>query len=318
MGKNMKWSARMQEMKCKRNRNQEKKWKISVLPIGDPLDSQSTLLELQEVITFGKRDVRLIAEVRLEGFVPKENPPVINILTRTQDSLWCVPIDIDGEVVLKFFNLDRNFFFQLKWGRERESEIRYETRRIWTKLRRLRNGYTWAQNDALWSQSSKAFSLIGLSMGNLFSDLSRMEAFHQWSHLALNEASTGQVTIFCNFSIVMSVEANSLKCLSICARPKKWNEFKKYPNGRIIHVEGNMEVKKEYLVKEILPIVRMCDRDIFFKWARPNALNCPLLGFGHDIPNFRSSPLGNRSGFTVMPHCKVSLSRNVSLQKMTL
>ncbi len=87
MGKNMNWSARMQEMKCKRASNQEKKWKISVLPIGDPLDSQSTLLELQEVITFGKRDVRLIAEVRLEGFVPKENPPVINILTRTQDSL---------------------------------------------------------------------------------------------------------------------------------------------------------------------------------------------------------------------------------------
>ena len=27
---------------------------------------------------------------------------------------------------------------------------------------------------------------------------------------------------------------------------------------------------------------------------------------------------GNRSGFTVMPHYKVNLSRNVSLQKMTL
>ena len=110
--------------------------------------------------------------------------------------------------------------------RERESEIRYETRGMKTKLRRPRNRYTWAQNDALWSQSSKAFSFIGLSMGNLFSDLSRLEAFHQWSHLAFNEASTGHVTIFCNFSIVMSVEANSLKCRSICARPKKWNEFR--------------------------------------------------------------------------------------------
>ena len=74
------------------------KWRINALPIGDALDSQSPLLELQEVITFGKGDVRLIAEVRLEGSVPKDNPPMINILTRAQDSLRCVPIDVDGEV----------------------------------------------------------------------------------------------------------------------------------------------------------------------------------------------------------------------------
>ena len=119
-----------------------KKWRISALPIGDALDSQSTLLELQEVITFGKGDVRLIAEIRLYGSVPKENPPVINIFTRAQDSFRRVPIDIDGEVVLKGFNMDRDLFLQLKCGRERESEIKYETRGIKTKLRRLRNGYT--------------------------------------------------------------------------------------------------------------------------------------------------------------------------------
>ena len=79
-----------------------------------------------------------------------------------------------------------------------------------------------------------------------------------------------------------------------------------------------MEVKKGYLVKKLLPIVRVCDREIFFKCACPNALDRPLLGLGHDIPNLCSSPLGNWSGFTVMPHCKISLSRNVSLQKMTL
>ena len=93
-------------MKCTRARNEEQKWRISALPIGYALDSQSTLFELQEVITFGKGDIRLIAEVRLEGSVPKENPPVMNIFTRAQYSLRCVPIDINGEVVLKCFNLD--------------------------------------------------------------------------------------------------------------------------------------------------------------------------------------------------------------------
>ena len=215
---------------------------------------------------------------------------MINILRRAQDSLRCIPIDIDGEVVLKWFNLDGDFFFQLNWGRK--SEIRYETRGIKTKLRRPKNGYTWALNDALWSQSSKAFFFIGLSMGNLFSDLSQMEAFHQWSHLALNEASIGHVTIFYNFSIIMSVEANSLKCRSIYARPKNEINLWGYTNERIIHIKGNMEVKNGFFVKKILPIVRVCDRDIFFKCACPNALDCPLLGLGHDIPNVNSNPLG--------------------------
>ena len=63
-------------MECKNVNNEEqeiknKKWRINALPIGDALDSQSTLLELQEVITFGKGDVKLIAKVRLEGSVPK-------------------------------------------------------------------------------------------------------------------------------------------------------------------------------------------------------------------------------------------------------
>ena len=38
------------------------KWKINALRIGDALDSHSSLFKLQEVITFGKGDVRLIAE----------------------------------------------------------------------------------------------------------------------------------------------------------------------------------------------------------------------------------------------------------------
>ena len=88
-------------MKCTRARHEERKWRIKALPIGNALDRLSTLLELQKVITFGKGNVRLIAEVRLEGSVPKENPPVINIFMRAQDSLRRVPIDINGEVILK-------------------------------------------------------------------------------------------------------------------------------------------------------------------------------------------------------------------------
>jgi hypothetical protein len=43
------------------------KWRIDVLRIGRTFTSESPLLELQEIITFDKGDVRLIAEVRLEG-----------------------------------------------------------------------------------------------------------------------------------------------------------------------------------------------------------------------------------------------------------
>jgi hypothetical protein len=71
---------------------------------------------------------------------------------------------------------------------------------------------------------------------------------------------------------------------------------------------------KGYLVKEILPIIRVCDGDVFLKSACPNALDRPLLGLGHDIPNFSDSPLRNGCGLTVMPQVKVCLSRNVSLQ----
>ena len=92
----------------------------------------------------------------------------------------------------------------------------------------------------------------------------------------------------------------------------------RYTNKWIIHIKESMEVKKRYLVKEILPIVKVCDRDIFLKCACPSVLKCPLLGLGHDIPNLSSSLLGNQSCFTVIPHYKVSLSQNVSLQKMTL
>jgi hypothetical protein len=62
------------------------KKRIDVLPIGYTLDSESPLLELQEIITFGKGNDRLIAEVRLEGLVPKYNSPMLNVLTRAYDS----------------------------------------------------------------------------------------------------------------------------------------------------------------------------------------------------------------------------------------
>ena len=65
------------------------KWRINALPIGDMLDSQSPFLELQDVITFGKNDVKL------EGSVLKDNPPMINVLMRVQDSFRCIPINVD-------------------------------------------------------------------------------------------------------------------------------------------------------------------------------------------------------------------------------
>jgi hypothetical protein len=62
------------------------KRRIDVLPIGHTLDSKSPFLKLQEIITFGKGDDKMIAEVRLEGLVPKYNSPMLNVFTRAQDS----------------------------------------------------------------------------------------------------------------------------------------------------------------------------------------------------------------------------------------
>ena len=48
------------EMSKKWEERGVQKWRINALLIGDALDSQSPLLELQEVIIFGEKDVRLI------------------------------------------------------------------------------------------------------------------------------------------------------------------------------------------------------------------------------------------------------------------
>ena len=56
-------------------------------------------------------------------------------------------------------------------------------------------------------------------------------------------------------------------------------------------------------MKEVLPIVKVCDRDVFLKRTCRNAPDRPLLGFGHDIPNLSGTPFSNRCGFMIMPHC---------------
>jgi hypothetical protein len=60
---------------------------------------------------------------------------------------------------------------------------------------------------------------------------------------------------------------------------------------------------KEYLVKGVLPIIRVCDRDVFLKNACLNNLDRPLLGLGHDIPNISDTHLGNECSFTVLSDC---------------
>ena len=77
------------------------KLRMNALPIGDTLDSNNPLLKLQDVMTIGKDDVMVIAEVRFEGSVLKENHPMINVFTRVQDNVGCVPINVHGEAILK-------------------------------------------------------------------------------------------------------------------------------------------------------------------------------------------------------------------------
>ena len=69
-----------------------------------------------------------------------------------------------------------------------------------------------------------------------------------------------------------------------------------YTKQRNNHSIGNMEITTRYLIKEVLPIVRVCNGDVFLKSACLNALDCPLLGLGHDIPNLNGNPLGYGCG----------------------
>ena len=63
----MGWSKNRQEKKMQKRR-------IDALPICNALDSEIPLLEPREEITFGKGNVMIIAEVRLEGSISKNNP----------------------------------------------------------------------------------------------------------------------------------------------------------------------------------------------------------------------------------------------------
>ena len=80
----------------------------------------------------------------------------------------------------------------------------------------------------------------------------------------------------------------------------------------------NMEITKGYLVKKVILIFRVCDKDVFLECTCPNAFDHSHFGLCYYILNLSGNPLCNGSGFTVKPHCKVRLSGNVSLQEMYL
>lgn len=67
----------------------------------------------------------------------------------------------------------------------------------------VENNIICAQNEALWSQSSRVFSLIGYVLRNMFSMRLGIGEFHQQNHVALTEVFTKMVTTFCSFSILM-------------------------------------------------------------------------------------------------------------------
>lgn len=102
----------MQEIEKK----EVKKWKINALLIGNTFDSQNTFLELHLwQIQMSGLPLRQMSGLLLSRLCPKgQSSTMINVLTMAQDSFGCVPIIVDYEVLLKGFNLDRDFFFQLK------------------------------------------------------------------------------------------------------------------------------------------------------------------------------------------------------------
>ena len=122
------------------------KRRIYALSTDDALDSGSLLLKLQEVITFGKGNVRLIAEVRLEDSIQR--------ITR-QWSTYSRGCKIVSDASQSMSMARYSSRYQSKWSPPSPTTfsglIRYEI----SGIKKCENnwgrgsGRTWAQKDVL-------------------------------------------------------------------------------------------------------------------------------------------------------------------------
>ena len=123
--------------------------------------------------------------------------------------------------------------------------------------------------------------------------------FHHRSHLPLKNASTYVVVTFWSSSIVISGTRKVEKWQSICekkickVRKNTWSKSR-----------GEGWIKKElkrwrYILEEIFAVVFVDNKDELFEVSRANIFYQSIMGFGHGIPNARSSSKHLRSGLAV-------------------
>ena len=86
---------------------------MNIIPVSNAFDSYGAFVELHEVKAFNKFQISLVIKVHPESIVPQIEPPMLNIIGRLQNSLRRIPVDVDGQLVLKRSDLSLNPLFQL-------------------------------------------------------------------------------------------------------------------------------------------------------------------------------------------------------------
>ena len=156
-------------------------------------------------------------------------------------------------------------------------------------------------------------NLIGNLEGNLLPIRTFVEEFHQCSHLFLYLSLTADVATFCNFSIVMSGAVLMAKCRLICymtcTTVKK--EFYIIKKGKL-----DERKQKTHLIKESIPVVFVCHRDILLKVLCTNDLHHLLFGLQHNLPDLQGIPLSYWSSLPVLCHRRICRNGDLSLNSI--
>ena len=134
---------------------------------------------------------------------------------------------------------------------------------------------TCAQNEALWSQFSRVFSLIGSMLRNLFLMRSGMGEFHQQSHLPLMEAFTKVVATFWSFSMLMVGCRFSKKWQSIGWKAKHKVRKNVRPTRAWSKLKRNPHWKTANLVKEVIAVVFVGGGDVLLEITQAHGFHHP-------------------------------------------
>lgn len=84
-------------------------------------------------------------------------------------------------------------------------------------------------------------------------------------------------------------------------------QFEKKSQGKKQCLTNNSISKLTNLVKEVIVVVVVGDRDVLLKIAVLDGFDHHALGFGYDIIDVSSCPLPHGSGFALQPSSQINL-----------